>query len=190
MKPGLKEILGVKRIRNQCLDEHVSGLYKTGYVPHAGVHNNFLNIGGYYSKDPLYNNIKPLYNHDRSYFYVLNDPKFKLISDNIKNPILRKLVDSYAEYDLIRYINSIKNNYYGSENEINIYIKICDESHIYLNKLNYILNELNNELSYENKLTIFKNHKNDLEKINIYKEYEFNNIIETYNKIINIINNF
>lgn len=190
MKVGMKEYFGVRRIHIQCSDEHIKGLYRTGYVPHAGVHNKVLNIGGYYSKDPLYNDTKPLFTHDRSNFYVLNNPTTKLITGDVNNPILKMLINSYGNYDLLRYVSSIKNNYYGSEQELNNYLKFCDDSHQYLNKLNYILNKLNsNGINNEDKMNIIKNYKKDLDKIYIYKELKFNDVIYVYDEILKIINN-
>lgn len=190
MKPGIQELIGFKKVRIKSLDEHIKGLYKTGNTLHVGIHNKNLNLGGYFSKSETYFDKNPLYKHIKSNFYAIDNPVNKYVTDDIKNPILRKIVNIYGECDLVRYITSIDSSYYGSQNELNEYIKVCDESYIYLNKLSSILKKLlNPNISTDDKIEIYMDNKDDLNKIEIYKKYEFNEIIKIYNEINTFINN-
>ena len=189
MKPGYNELIGFKKICMRCTNEHLHGLYKTGYTVHAGIHNKVLNVGGYYSTNPRYLNSLPIYTHDKSCLYLLREPNIQLITTDIKNPKLINLVNLYGNYDLVRHIESTHEGYYGSISELQQYLKFCDRSYIYINNLSKILYEISNNSSVEHKNLVIKNNKEILDEIYIYKEYNFNEIVSIYDSIFKIINN-
>lgn len=188
MKPGLIELVGYQKICEMCAKEHIIGLYHTGYTTHVGIHNKILNLGGYYTKNMYYKEQYPIFKHKYSGFYLLNDPDRKFITNNIINNELKKLVNIYGDFDLVRYISSIKGEYYGPSNELEEYLNMCDNSHKYLNNLLNILDIINNNnIDKEIKKNIILNNKNLLNDIYLYKKYKFNEIISIHEKIMKIM---
>jgi hypothetical protein len=166
----------------------VVGIYHTGYTSHVGIHNKILNLGGYYTKNIYYMNKNPLFKNKYSGFYPLNDPDRKFITNNILNAELKKIVNIYGNYDLVRYISSMKGEYYGSSNELEKYLNVCDNAHQYLNKLLNILDSINSNIDVESKKKIILDNKEILNDISLYKKYNFSEIIIVHEKIMIIDN--
>jgi hypothetical protein len=155
----------------------------TGNFKHGGVYNKNLDTGGYYSTKNTYLNMEFLYQHDYNYFFKLEKPSSKLYTTEIYNKKIREVLDLYGDYDLMRCINnpSIYNKL-----DIEKYFEIRKESYNFYRKLLAIHENILIDRKYIN---IYKNDINLQRSIELYKEYNFEDINKMIYKIDEIINN-
>ncbi len=185
MKRNIVEIVAYKEMNNYCINNHVKGILVTGKFKHGGIYNKNLDIGGYYSTKDSYLNMKYLYEHGYNYFYKIEKPSSKLFAIEIYNNKIRELLDLYGDYDLMRCISIYHHNIYNKL-DIEKYYEIRKESYNFYRKLLTIHENIIND---KNKIYLYKNDKDLLRSIEIYREYNFKEINKLIDEIDGIMNN-
>lgn len=154
--------------------------------------NRFLS--NFYKKNKeiwLYNDSHGVYDngytqfmHDESIkdgvlrYYVYDDELSQII-DKFKGVSNKKLVKSGSLKHKLLYINSSK--ILSSYNNLSAYCPLYKSSHYYRDLVHYDLIYLQHGILYADLLKMYSNETNEIEKVVISSNFEYNNLINKYN---------